>query len=164
MHAGITSVAAVEWHKLLGDGTLQPLLCGCVVRMCVGFEAQEVLDQVGKGKPLAAIVEQIGNGSMLRVTLLDGFHYASVQVVNNCHAICSIGCNSESLSNSRLQAYTSPCTMPTLQEGYTLLNQLKRQWTYRAATIFHALTGLLIGLWNSSVDMLLRMAILRSAS
>ena len=45
-----------------------------------GFDAHEVLDHIGKGKPLAAVVEQVGNGSMLRVTLLDGFQHASVQV------------------------------------------------------------------------------------
>ena len=27
--------------------------------MCAAFDAQEVLDSVGKGKPLAAVVEQV---------------------------------------------------------------------------------------------------------
>ena len=35
---------------------------------------------MGKGRPLPAIVEQVGNGSTLRVTLLDSFQFATVQV------------------------------------------------------------------------------------
>ena len=35
---------------------------------------------MGKGKPLPAIVEQVVNGSLLRVTLLPEFHSVSVTV------------------------------------------------------------------------------------
>ena len=45
-----------------------------------GFQPQELLDRVGKGKPIPAIVEQIGNGSTLRVTILEEHQFASVQV------------------------------------------------------------------------------------
>ena len=37
---------------------------------CADFDAQALLDEQGKGKPLPAIVDQVISGSMLRVTLL----------------------------------------------------------------------------------------------
>lgn len=41
---------------------------------------------MGKGKPLAAVVEQVGNGSTLRVTLLEDLQYATVQVCTELSA------------------------------------------------------------------------------
>ncbi|KAK9813035.1 hypothetical protein WJX72_007851 [[Myrmecia] bisecta] len=44
------------------------------------FDAQGLLDKVGKGKPLPALVEQVPNGSTLRVTLLHDYSYVTVMV------------------------------------------------------------------------------------
>lgn len=44
------------------------------------FDVQQLLDEHGKGKVLPAIVEQIPNGSFMRLTLLEGFHSVAVNL------------------------------------------------------------------------------------
>uniref|UniRef100_A0A061S7B9 Staphylococcal nuclease domain-containing protein 1 n=1 Tax=Tetraselmis sp. GSL018 TaxID=582737 RepID=A0A061S7B9_9CHLO len=45
-----------------------------------GLDAMELLSTMGKGKPLPAIVEQVLNGTTLRVLLLPSFHTSTVMV------------------------------------------------------------------------------------
>lgn len=50
------------------------------VVLYAAFNATVFLQQVGKGKPVQAIVEAVINGSMMRVTLLPSLQSAMIQV------------------------------------------------------------------------------------
>lgn len=63
---------------------MQPGLMCCLP---AGFDAQELIDSAGKGKPLPAVVEQVASGSMLRVTSLQDQTYFTVMV-------CGVQCPS----------------------------------------------------------------------
>lgn len=59
-----------------------PEAVAAAVRKPTGdLDAEALLGQVGKGKPLPAVVEQVVNGGMIRVTLLPDLQPATVLVV-----------------------------------------------------------------------------------
>ncbi len=55
--------------------------CADRPRALAGFSAEALLQSVGKGKPLPAVVEGVANGSTLRVSLLPDLTPVTVLVV-----------------------------------------------------------------------------------